>query len=461
MAITLKTNMGIRKKILLYFSFTTILLTGIVLFFIYTLFAQYRREEFQQRQKEKIKSTLFFLSEAKKADKELTELIGRFKLSELYNEKLLIFNSKKEVIYSSVNDTPVEYSKSILDGLTPTNEWYEGNDGQHDVVGLYFHDKQQAYYGISKAYDTFGFSKLKYLSIILLVSFVVVSISVLMIAYFLSRRITHPLISLTQRISVFDINKAYTPVEVSQSHDEIATLAEQFNTLMKRLNESFSFQKHAVHHISHELKTPISVLVSNFEKMEAESDSKVLKQLITHQKEDTKNLGEIINALLEIAKAETGTIQLNDIIRIDELIFDITDELKNLYPDFQFLVDFSSTQNEKELILQAKSNLLKAAFMNMMVNCILYSDNKKAKITLSYQQNKLHAQFENSGKILSPHEIQFIFQHFFRGENSKNKRGFGLGLVFVSKIIALHGGEVSYQSKDNNVNCFSVALPVQ
>jgi hypothetical protein len=52
--------MGIRKKILLYFSLTTISLTGVALIFIYTLFAEYREEEFQQRQKEKIKSTLFF-----------------------------------------------------------------------------------------------------------------------------------------------------------------------------------------------------------------------------------------------------------------------------------------------------------------------------------------------------------------------------------------------------------------
>jgi len=117
--------MGIRKKILLYFSLTSISLTGVALIFIYTLFAEYREEEFQQRQKEKIKSTLFFLSEIKKADNELTEAIDRLSINNLYNEKLLIFNHKKELIYSSIDDTPIQYSKSILDELSEKNEFLE------------------------------------------------------------------------------------------------------------------------------------------------------------------------------------------------------------------------------------------------------------------------------------------------------------------------------------------------
>ncbi|WP_290709175.1 histidine kinase dimerization/phospho-acceptor domain-containing protein, partial [Flavihumibacter sp. CACIAM 22H1] len=268
-----------------------------MLFFVYTLFSDYRKEEFHQRQKEKIRSTLFFLSENKNADWELTSKIDRLTINDLVNEKLLIFNSKKELIYSSIDDTPVQYSRKILENLSAGSEWYEGREKVYDVVGLYFQNEGKVYYGISKAQDLFGFSKLNYLRNILLLSFFGFCISVVVIAYLLSKKITDPLESITKQIESYNFEASFNPIQYQQSGSEMAILADQFNKLMKRMNEVFSFQKHAIHHISHELKTPISILVSNFERMEAETDPGRLKQMIKIQKEDTKKLSEIINAL--------------------------------------------------------------------------------------------------------------------------------------------------------------------
>jgi signal transduction histidine kinase len=454
--------MEIRKKILLYFSLTTISLTGIALFFIYTLFTEYREEEFQQRQKEKIKSTLLFLSEIKRADKELTEAIDRLTIHDLYNEKLLIFNYKKELIYTSIDDTPIQYPKDILAKLSPNNEWFESKDGLYDIVGLYFHSEGNVYYGLSKAYDKFGYSKLNYLKYILLASFLIISIAVILLSYFLSGKITEPLISITQKINNYNFDKEYKPIEFEQSKNEISILAQQFNKLMEKMTEAFSFQKHAIHHISHELKTPIAVLVSNFERIEKETDMEAIQQIIKHQKEDTKNLSEIINSLLEIAKAESGNANENEKerIRIDELIFDIADELKVVYPNFRFSIDYTQTEDENSLILPANSRLLKAALMNLMLNCIQYSDDEKARISIGNKPNRLEIIFENKGVVISPNETQFLFQHFFRGKNSKGKRGFGLGLVFVQKILALHNGSISYYTSNNNSNIFTISIPI-
>jgi signal transduction histidine kinase len=68
---------------------------------------------------------------------------------------------------------------------------------------------------------------------------------------------------------------------------------------------------------------------------------------------------------------------------------------------------------------------VKAAFSNLMQNCVQYSEDKKAKITISPGVSKLQVDFTNRGNVLSPNEQQFLFQHFFRGENSKGKSGFG------------------------------------
>lgn len=452
--------MAIRKKILLYFSLTTISLTGIALLFIYTLFAEYREKEFQQRQKEKIKTTLFFLSEVQKADQELTEAIDRLTINDLYNEKLLIFNDKKELIYSSIDDTPIQYSKDILEKLSPEEEWLESKDKLYDVVGLYFQNQDNSYYGISKAYDKFGYSKLNYLKFILIASFSIIFFTVILLAYLISNKITQPLISITQKINDYNFESKYKPVEFEQSNNEISILAQQFNKLMEKMTAAFSFQKHAINHISHELKTPIAILVSNFEKIEKETDIENIQRLIKHQKEDTKNLSEIINSLLEIAKTESGNVNKLDSVRIDELIFDVADELKVVYPDFLFSIEYSHTEDENHLTLYANAHLIKAALTNLMLNCIQYSTDKKARISIGNKPGSIEIIFENNGAVISKNETQFLFQHFFRGENSKGKSGFGLGLVFVQKILALHRGDISYSTPDINANIFTISIPL-
>ena len=452
--------MNIRKKILLYFSVVTPLITGIAFAFIYLFFSANREESFQMRQKEKIATTLRFLTEAKKTDEELIEALDRITINDLYDEKLLLFNSNKELIYSSIDDTPVSISKEMLSELNADNKWIETKEGLYDVIGTYIEKNGNTYFGISKAYDIFGYSKLRYLQYILLFAFVSISVIMLLVSFYLSKKITQPLIAITEKITGYQFENQYTPIEVKETQDEIALLAKQFNKLMKRMNEVFSFQKHAVHHISHELKTPIAVLVSNFERIEDETNIEKIKSLIKHQKEDTKSLSEIINSLLEIAKTETGNSLPQEKIRIDELVFDVSDELKNIYPNFQFSIEYIATIEEKALLITVNMRLIKAALMNLMQNCIQYSNDNKAKISISSTNNFVKIAFQNNGKVINESENQFLFQHFFRGENSKGKRGFGLGLVFIHKIIALHGGSTSYHTPESNSNIFTISLPL-
>lgn len=435
---------------------------GFAFTLIYALFSQYREEEFQQRQKEKIKSTLFFLSEIKKAENTLTESIDRLTIHDLYNEKLLIFNHKKKLIYASIDDTPISYPGEILDQLSAENEWYESKEDLYDVVGLYFENAGNIYYGISKAYDTFGYAKLRYLRFILLLSFVFISIIIIVVSYFLANRIAKPLVIITKSISEYnvDIKKIESIVDTS-SKDEITILANRFQKLMQRVNEAFAFQKHAVQHISHELKTPISILVSNFERMEKETDTQNLKLMIAQQKEDTKQLSEIINAFLEIAKIETSHILKNDTFRVDELIFDLIAELNTIHPYFLFSVQYLQTDNENMLSISANKLLLKTAFMNLMLNCIQYSQTNAAEVFIDGSIESLEISFRNKGQPIQQEEEKYLFQYFFRGQNSKGKRGFGLGLVLVNKIITLHNGKILYHTVDNQWNVFKVILPLR
>ncbi|MBA6152931.1 HAMP domain-containing sensor histidine kinase [Gelidibacter maritimus] len=456
--------MSIKRKILLYFSATIISLLGMTLFFIYTLFYEYREEEFQQKQKQKITSTIKFLTEIRQADESIIQAMDRISINEFYDEKLLIFDHSKTLIYSSIDDLEIAEKEvdSILKVLTIVNPWLETKADLYDVVGVYVKYNNNTYYGINKAYDESGYSKLDFLRYVLLITFFGISLVVVLIAYYLARIIAEPIVDITEKITNYNFDTLYIPIEVKRSENEIVVLAEQFNKLMKRMKEAVSFQKHAINHISHELKTPIAVLVSNFERMDNETDLAVLKAQINRQKEDTKNLSEIINLLLELSKTDAGHSIPKTSIRVDELIFDTIDELSQLYTEFEFSVDYiGPTDNEGLLTIQGSARLLKSAFMNLMLNSIHYSSNKEGNINIITNEKELQIDFINEGPVISMEEQKFLFQHFFRGENSKGKSGFGLGLVFIYKIISQHQGHISYHTDNKNLNVFTLIFPLQ
>ncbi len=450
--------MSIRLKILLYFSIFICLITALAFTVIYILSAENREALFQIRQKEKITTTLEILTDIKQTDEEIIEALDVISINEMFNDKLLLFNQKKELIYSNIVDTPVSFSNDILRDLSPKRKWIEKKEDLYDVVGVYIKKNNTIYYGISKAYDDFGYSKLRFLKYILITTFIVITLLVVFVSFYISKKITTPLFNLTKNVQQYNPTSVFKPIATSSSKDEIALLAKHFNDLMERTNNAFKYQKHVIHHISHELKTPLAILVSNFERLEQEQDTKLFKTLLQNQKEDTKSLGEIINLLLEISKIETSTEQFQDHFRVDELIFDISDSFRNLYPDFSFLVQYHDSITEESLSITGNKRLMQAVFTNMMENCVRYSSNKQATITFS-NETSTSITFINDGKTLSTDESKLLFNYFFRGQNSQLKKGFGLGLVFVKKICDLHHITIEYQSPNSNSNLFKLIFP--
>src|SRR5690606_13510323 len=121
--------MNIRNKIILNFSVVTISLVGVTLIFIYMLFYEYREDEFQQQQKDKIFTTFNLLSETARIDNELIVALDRITINNFYNEKLLIFDNERRLLYESLDDTPMKASEEILGNLSPLNPWLETKEG--------------------------------------------------------------------------------------------------------------------------------------------------------------------------------------------------------------------------------------------------------------------------------------------------------------------------------------------
>src|SRR5690606_15314498 len=139
---------------------------------------------------------------------------------------------------------------------------------------------------------------------------------------------------------------------------------------------------YSIQHISHELKTPIAVLVSELEKIEQQNDLERIKSDLPGQTQKAKSLGHIIDVLLQTSKIEAGQQITKANVRIDEIMFNCIAEINTLYPAFKFEVYFTPDHcNEDILNRPANEPLIKQALLNLLLNAVHYSDNQKANVT--------------------------------------------------------------------------------
>lgn len=440
--------MKLRNKILIYFSGTIITLVGVALLLVYQLFAAYREEEFQQRQKEKARLTIRLLSEYKGMSESLMQVMDQLAINDFYDEKLLIYDSHKDRIYASVDSLPIAGYRQILNELSPNNRWVETKEGDYDIIGNYVESGKTHYYAISKAYDKFGYTKLVFLRHTLLVLFGIITVAVVLIALFISHRIARPITLLAQKLAGFRAGEPLLPAPAVKTDTfELNYLNEKIDELHARTNEAFAFQRHTVQHISHELKTPIAILVSELERIKTANADAQLQQELEHATEKAQSLGQIIDTLLQISRVESSGLSGQEAFRVDELLFDLIGALGSLHPHFEFEVNYQPlSPDETRLTLTANKMLVQQALLNLLTNAIAYSTNGRAEVIIDVSATQaLKIRISNEGAVLDGDEEQYLFEHFFRGKNSQGTTGFGLGLVLAKKIMELHGGHISYR----------------
>ncbi len=451
--------MNLRKKIILFFSITFGFVLGITMLIVFFSMAEYREQEFAQRLKEKTITTLRLLIDVKEIDHDLLQALDETTINNLYDEKILLFDSAGHMIYSSVDDIVIPFSKEILNQLQTDETEIAYREGDYDVYAHRMDDKGKTFYAIAKANDLYGKGKLNFLAILLVGVFVFALLLEIGIALYLSKQITDPITQLTTEVSNKNINDL-SHITVPATDDEIASLAKSFNSMLANVEQSYNYQKNLIHHISHELKTPIAVLISNMERMMNDPDRERWEGYFEFQKNGLMQMAAVISTLLDISKFETNKDQLSkELLRVDEIIFEIFESLKPLNPNARLeLAIHEKVKDIEELNTMGNKRMLSIAFLNLIKNGIEYSEDHTVKVEIAVVGDNLIIEITNSGATLTLAEQGRLFEYFFRGQNSRNKIGIGLGLVMVAKITRLHEGEITYAISNEGLNSFSLKL---
>ena len=453
--------MNIRAKLTLWFFgiFAMVLISASVA--IYFFSADYRREDFYMRLRNKAENTAKLLIEVDEVDVSLLKRIERDNPSNLPDERITIFNYKNEELYSSDTGDSLKITPATLDRIRLEGE-IRFEQGTLEMLGFLFTDKYDRFAVVCGATDIYGLRKMENLRDILLIviaiSFVIGPLS----GWLYAGRALDPISDIVTKVDNISAARLDLRLDEGNGSDELAKLSMTFNKMLSRLESAFLSQRNFIANASHELRTPITVVAGEIEvalltPRSAENYVHILESLHS----DIKNLGALSNQLLLLAQTSTdGPDYTFSHLRVDEILWSVKDEMLKARPEYHISINFDLGLNDEALVIRCDEQLMKTVFSNLIDNGCKYSDDQSITINLTSTQDILFIGFNNHGAGISRDEQQSVFEPFFRGKNTRSISGYGIGLSLVSRIVKLHNGSIDVTSVPGEMTRFMIQLPV-
>ena len=214
--------------------------------------------------------------------------------------------------------------------------------------------------------------------------------------------------------------------------------------ITKPVHDSFIRQERFVADASHELKTPLAVIVASLDAYNNDKDDKWIKNI----KNESERMNKLITNLLDLAKTDGD----NQIIKKNENISNIVEStiltFESLFYEKKIKLDY---QIKEDIMFNCNQDQIKQLLGILIDNAIKYSDKSgKVIITLNTDNKNIILQVKNSGAPISDNDKEKIFDRFYKLDSSRNRNNnnYGLGLAIAKNIVNGHGGSISANSKD-------------
>jgi len=225
-------------------------------------------------------------------------------------------------------------------------------------------------------------------------------------------------------------------------------------------NRMFKLQYDFVNNLTHEFKTPVSVIkiAGNNIRSAKELKDETRRHYGKILDEEADKLNNLLNTLLSFTQIENKSIRLKyEQIDLDEFCGRLINSYKIKYPDFDLQYEIKGLS-----FFYTDSVLLGSVFQNLIDNAYKYSEvgNKSLKITIFKQKKQIMFKFVDKGIGIPKSELVNIFKKFYRVKSQYNQQGsVGLGLAFCKELLIFMNGDIQVQSTQGKGSTFIVVLP--
>ena len=225
------------------------------------------------------------------------------------------------------------------------------------------------------------------------------------------------------------------------------------------VEKAWEQQKQFIADASHDLKTPLTVILANNNIISSHRDETIESQMkwIESTNEEAQRMSDLINKMLELAKSEAtkeelkiGEVNLSEVVENSILQFEVLAFEKNL------LIESGI---QPDIIARTHASTFSKVLEILFDNAIKYSDpNGKISIALYQSSKKIYFTINNKGEYINPDEITHIFERFYRTNKERKVGGHGLGLSLAKKKCDMIGCKLSVDSNEEDGTTFTITL---
>ncbi len=230
--------------------------------------------------------------------------------------------------------------------------------------------------------------------------------------------------------------------------------------MIDRIDTAVSLQKQFIGDISHQLKTPLSILKGQIETTLKKARSiKEYEDILISNLEEVDTLINLIEHLLLLARLDIKEVPLNkETIEIVPFIETIVNEMQFIAEAKDISIGFLHKGTPK---LEGDPHLLRQVFFNLLDNAIKYCPSgSRIFVEARYVNNTITIAVKDNGPGIPEQELSNIFKRFYRIPNRNSEKGFGLGLSICRSIVEMHKGTILVRSKPNIKTEFIITLPL-
>ncbi len=242
---------------------------------------------------------------------------------------------------------------------------------------------------------------------------------------------------------------------------EVQDLVEAFNGMLDRLEASFQRLSDFSADIAHELRTPISNLMTQAQvALSRARSADEYRELLASALEEYERIARMVSDMLFLAQAENGRLP-RPVERVA-----LAEEARALIEFYEALAEEKGVRIvlDGDAVVTGDRLMLRRALSNLLSNALRHTaSGGVVRIAISCdegQEGRARLELSNPGETIPPDHLSQIFERFHRAspERHRHGEGAGLGLAITRSIVETHGGRVAVASA-NGITCFSIELP--
>ena len=285
-----------------------------------------------------------------------------------------------------------------------------------------------------------------------------VAVSIL-VSVFIARRGMRPLARLTSQVNAISSNRLKQRIATDDLPVELIGLSEAFNAMLARLDASFARLSEFSADIAHELRTPVSNLLTQTQVMLTRPRSvEEYRDVLASNAEELERLSRMVSDMLFLAKTDNApTLTHRERVELEREVGDLFEFYEALAAEKSIELRLNGT-----LSVRGDRAMLRRAINNLISNAIRYTPSGGCiEIDLERDGNHAVINVTNPGEPIPEAAHEHLFERFYRADTARTRdtEGAGLGLAIVKAIARSHGGDVGVASSARS-NTFTVWFPV-